>query len=57
MHRSYVERMLLRREIILRGAFTDMGSIPGQGKFINVPISYHEVNMVNIGGYYIVMFN
>ena len=25
--------------------FTDMGSIPGQGKIMNVPI-YHEINMV-----------
>ena len=26
--------------------FTDLGSIPGEGKITNVQVFYHEVNMV-----------
>ena len=26
--------------------FIDMGSIPGQGKIMNVPVFYREINMV-----------
>ena len=29
-----------------RSGFTDLGSIPGQGKIMNVSVLYHEVNMV-----------
>ena len=40
---------LLRRETScfepLRSGITQ-GSIPGQGKIMNVPVFYHEVNMV-----------
>ena len=41
---------LLRRETNCfeppRSRFTDLSSIPGQGKITNIPVFYHEVNMV-----------
>ena len=30
----------------LQSGFTDLGSNPGQGKIINVPVFYHEMNTV-----------
>ena len=40
---------LLRRETSFvppHSGFTDRGSISSQGKYMNVPVSYHEVNIV-----------
>ena len=37
---------LLADCILCRGGFTDLGSIPGQNKIMNLPVYYHAVNTV-----------
>ena len=48
---------LVRRETSFeppqRSGFTDLGSNLGQAKILNVPVFYHEVNMVIL--HYLVM--